>query len=658
MSILWIDYETRSRCDLPLSGAYNYAQHASTDALCIAYAFDDEEVQLWLPTDPFPYEVAEHFKAGHQIRAHNAAFDRLITWYVVCPQYNVPEPALESWYCTAAQARANCFPGSLEDVGRFAGMGMKKDFRGGYLIRQLSIPNSEGKFSNDPELLAEMYDYCKQDVRAMRAVSLAMRQLTVEELSDYHLNEKVNDRGVLVDVPLALAAKRYADIELKEVETLVQDITDGAITSVRSPKMRKWVQARLGPEALKLMTVYIGGEAKQSVDKTVRTNLLAMADEYPDEVPYEVADVLQCATDIWASSVAKFTRMANLADVEDHRVRGAFMFNGGGATGRLSSIGLQLQNMARKTADDPVAVREAMLSNLPLVPAHGISVSEVLKGMLRPALIPAEGNVFVVLDWASIEARLNPWLSNSPLAAELLEAFAAGKDIYVREASKMFFTAESEINKGQRQVGKVSILACGYGGGVKAFSAMGRLYGLVMDDTQSQITVNTWRRLNQWAVQYWYEIEEAYTRAMRNPGYEFTAGRVTYLYDGVHLWYMLPSRRALCYPFAKLDDDGITYAKAAWKAKSDDKEWPRARLWHGIAVENICQAAANDLLRNALRQIDNVVLTAHDEIVIECKEKEAEKVLHRTNQIMCTPPPWCSDLPLATESKIMSRYGK
>ncbi len=51
-----------------------------------------------------------------------------------------------------------------------------------------------------------LFDYCAQDVRAMRAVSKAMRQLTDEELADYHVNERINDRGVRVDVPLALAA--------------------------------------------------------------------------------------------------------------------------------------------------------------------------------------------------------------------------------------------------------------------------------------------------------------------------------------------------------------------------------------------------------------------------------------------------------------------
>jgi len=122
--ILWLDFETRSRCDLPSAGAYNYAQDGSTEVLCMSYAFGDEDVTTWLPGQPFPARVAQH---RGQIRAHNAAFERLIFWYILAPEYDFPDPALEQFYCTATQARANCGPGSLEDVGRFAGASMKKE---------------------------------------------------------------------------------------------------------------------------------------------------------------------------------------------------------------------------------------------------------------------------------------------------------------------------------------------------------------------------------------------------------------------------------------------------------------------------------------------------------------------------------------------------
>ena len=647
MSILWLDFETRSRCDLSSKGVYNYAQDASTDVLCMSYAFDDDEVVTWTPDQPFPEAVRHH---TGRIYSHNASFERLIFWYVLQVNFD-----LTQFYCTATQARANCLPGSLEDVGRAISSNMRKDHRGSQLIRLLSIPRADGSFNNSPELMAEMIRYCEQDVRTMRAVSQAMRPLSDQELADYHVNERINDRGVLLDLPLAHAAVRYASVELEEIETLVADLTKGEIKSVRSPKMKQWVMDRVGPQALKMMEVYKDGEQKYSIDKSVRANLLVFAEENHEEIPAHVADVIQCADDLWASSVAKFSRLAGLADEDDHRVRGAFVFAGGSATGRASSYGAQVHNFTRKCAAEPDDVRHAMVRGHSITPRFGKRVTDVLRSMLRPALIPAPGKQFVVADWSAVEARVTAWASNDSQADEVLQVFREGRDIYKREAAGIYRVAEDSVDKDQRQIGKVAILSLGFGGSIGAFSAMGRNYGVIMPESDSRRIVDAWRRANAWAVRYWTKLEEAYTRALRNPGREFTAGRVTYLYDKQHLWYALPSGRILCYPFAKFEGDEITYVKAAWKPAADATEWPRARLWRGLACENITQAVANDLLRHALRQLDDVVLHVHDEIVLETADPDAPNTL---KQVMCTPPDWAAGLPLSAEVETMTRYGK
>jgi DNA polymerase len=650
MSILWVDFETRSRCDLTTRGVYNYAQDGTTDVLCMSYAFDDDEVVTWTPDMPFPDAVRQH---TGQIRAHNAAFERLIFWYVLQCDFQ-----LEQFYCTAAQARANCLPGSLEDVGRAISSNMRKDHRGSQLIRALSIPRADGSFNDSPELMAEMIRYCEQDVRAMRAISKAMRDLSADELADYHVNERINDRGVLLDLPLAQAAISYASQETDDIERIVAEVTEGEIKSVRSPRMREWVLERVGPQAKEMMVVYKDGEKKYSIDKSVRANLLNFAEENPDEIPANVADVIQCADDLWASSVAKFSRLAALADVEDHRVRGAFVFAGGSATGRASSYGAQVHNFTRKCAKEPDAVRHAMVRGHSVTPRFGKRITDVLRGMLRPALIPAPGHSFVVADWSAIEARVTPWASNDPQAESVLDVFRQGRDIYKREAAGIYRMPEEAIGdeSEERQIGKVAILSLGFGGSVGAFSAMGRNYGIVLPESDSRRIVDAWRRANPWAVRYWSKLEEAYTRALRNPEREFPVGRITYMYDGQHLWYALPSGRILCYPFAKFEGDEITYVKAAWKPAADAKEWPRARLWRGLACENITQAIAHDLLRHSLRQLPETVLHVHDEIVLEAADPEASK--QRLVEVMCTAPAWAQGLPLKAGVKVMERYGK
>jgi len=647
MTVLWLDYESQSECDLPSRGASNYAQHPSTKMLCAAYAFDDEDVQLWWAHEPPPARLAEYFKSGGLIYCHNASFDRLITWYVVCPDYGLAEPALERWYCTAAQARANCAPGSLEDVGRFAGADMRKDHRGKQLIRMCCIP----PFSKDPKVLAELGEYAMQDVRVMRVVSKALRPLSASELEDYHVNEQINDRGVLVDVPLCQAAIKYAADETVEIQQIVSEVTDGEITSVRSPKMREWVLARVGPEAKKLMW---NGE-KYSIDKTVRANLLAMED--PDEIPPHVADVIQCADDLWASSVAKFARLSNLADEEDHRVRGAFVFAGGAATGRASSYGAQVHNFTRKCAKEPDEVRHAMVRGHAITPRFGRRITDVLKGMLRPALIAKPGHVLIAYDWSAIEGRVHPWLSNCSAGEGKLDVFRSGLDPYKVNAAATFGVAYADVTSDQRQVGKVQELALGFLGGAGAFEVFGRAYGIRLSVSEVNKAVEGWRRANPWAQAHGQQLEAAYLRAMRNKGFEFAAGRTVYLFDGQTLWYSLPSGRVLCYPNAKFDAEGnVTYTKAAWKPAADAKEWPRARLWRGLACENVTQATAHDILRHSMRQIDGIVLHVHDELVVECPAHEAEAVAAHMHQIMCSPPAWAEGLPLAAEGVTTTRY--
>ena len=623
--MLFVDFESKSACDLKKFGIYNYAQDRSTEVLCMSYAFDDD-VQTWTPDQPFPERV-RNFKG--QIRAHNSVFERLIFWFVLGINFE-----LEQFYCTATQARANCLPGSLEDIGRAMSAKMKKDHRGKQLIRQGCVP------PYNTTLLPELIHYCEQDVRAMREVSLALRQLDADELLDYHVNERINDRGLLIDVPLCHAAIGYATAELEDIQTLVKDIT--GIASARSPKLKQWVADRVDPE---LMMV----EDKLSLNKNVRTALLQL------DLPDEVLDVVQCIDDISASSVAKFKRMGELADVEDHRVRGAFVFNGGSATGRSSSYGVQLQNMARVCAKDPVAVRSAMMAGDSLS-AFGSRVTDVLKGMIRPAIIPAPGNVLIVADWAGIEARCNPWLAKQPSSEAKLDIFRSGGDVYVENAKSTFNT--KEVTKEQRFIGKVQELALGYSGGAGAFASMARIYGLNMPEHQIKRMINGWRVANPWCIPYGQELERAYMSAMRHKGHEFSAGRVTYLFDGNHLWYILPSGRILNYPFARIEDGAVTYLKAAFKPASDAVEWPRARLWQGIAQENCAQATANDLLRYSLRQLDGVIAHIHDEIVVECREDEAENITKRMTSSMCSAPVWADGLPLDVEIATMYRYGK
>jgi DNA polymerase len=641
--MIWIDFETRSRCDLKAHGVYNYAMDNSTYPLCMSYARDDDDVKTTVDWD----EMRMILDDTQQIRAHNAAFERLIINHVI----GIKLP-IEQFYCTAAQARANCAPGSLEDVGRFYGASMKKDHKGAALIRKLSIPQKDGTFKESPYLLDQMIAYCEQDVRAMRAISKMMRELTDEELADYHLNERINDRGVVVDMLTCGAAETYNREEMFAIQSRISHLTNGAVPAARSVRMRDWLLDNVGPEAYDI----IMRDGKATIDKRTREMLLDLG---PDYLEPDIIEAIELIDSGWSSSVAKFTRLYNLA-CHDHRVRGAFVFAGGSATGRASSYGAQVHNFPRECVKDPNAVAQAMMFGKDLTPRFGRRVNDVLRGMLRPSLCAENGKSLIAADWSAIEGRVNPWLSNK--GRHKLFLFVKGRDVYKANAAATFKVTYDEVTKDQRQIGKVQELACGFGGGLGAFASMSKIYGLKISASRAKQFVWHWRAANQWAVSFWHNLEVAYTSAMRVQGKVFDAGKISYLFDGLHLWYSLPSGRVLCYPFARFEENGdITYAKASWKPAADAEEWPRGKLWHGLACENVTQATAHDLLRDALRRCErenlNVVLHVHDEIVLESARPEEDKI--KLHNIMTTAPAWAEGLPLDAEVKIMGlRYGK
>lgn len=668
---LSVDFETRGRVNLKITGAYAYARHPSTQLLCMSYSFDGgKTVDTWLPGDPFPQAVNAWVKEGKPITAHNAQFERLIWWYVLCNDYDVPEPTLDQFYCSAATARSCGLPGSLGDVTHALGTKQKKWGRGLELIKLLSLPSGakmtdkcriweDGEFNNDPALLGEMVEYCEQDVRSECAVSSVMRELDFLEWTEFWASERVNDRGVKIDRVLAEAATKYAFAEMQELNDACRAVS-GYRTASR--KLTEWVYVRLSEDARELMHRWKDGERKITLDRSTRASLLEMAERDPDSIREDILEVLRLKDAASNSSVSKFRAMLNYADIDDDRVRGAFLFAGAASTGRYSAKGLQLHNFVRTAAKDPAGVREALLEGREID-----NVMATLAGMLRYSIIADEGNVLVGADWSAIEARALPWLAASDGAEEILDVFRAGGDVYVREAGNIY--PGQEIGKDERQVGKVAILSLGYGGADGAFAAMARNYGVNLDPVLVKQIVKRWRASNKWAVRFWYELFNAAVRAMRIQDTWHSAGRVKYGFNdamGGTLWCQLPSGRVLAYPKARLEIENervsISAVKANFRPKAEDPDWPRSRLWPGLLAENVTQAACADLLRELVVRLDArgvpVIGHVHDEAICEVPAHEEERYKAMLMEEMERGPSWADGLPLKAEVWSGVRYGK
>jgi DNA polymerase bacteriophage-type len=689
-SILHIDFETYSECDLFREGAYKYAQHPSTDIICMGWAFDDDPVDVWCPLagEPLPREVKRFLaaKMPRSVHAHNAQFERLITTHVLLPKYvGVDAPwalPVEMFYCTAAQAASRALPRSLDDLGRCLNLKTQKDKRGKELIKLLCQPNllDDGTLGRryDEDLLEEMYAYCATDVEVERLAEQMTPPLDDNEFAAFVANEKVNDAGLRVDVEFARAASEYADEELDAIKADLCRVSNGQIeTPKQYQRLKDFVQPYMeeNDDVRKAMTVHKTdrrtGETtvKISLDKDARRKLLAIVDENPEALPQHVVDVINLTDEAGRSSVHKFIAMAERAGSDD-RVRGAYMFAGAGQTGRFSSLGLQVHNFPRDCAKDPDAMRDTVIGHYALD-----NVMDDLASMLRPSIIAPEGYTFVCGDWSAIEARVLPWLGGGN---EVLVVFATNDanpelpDIYMVEYANAYGGQADEVDKAQRAIGKVIVLSLGYQGGTRALQAMARAYGVTIDDDEAQRLVSEWRANNPWAVQFWRDIERAAIECVMHPGESVDVGRLTYMCpeDGAPLYCLLPSGRVLSYPQPRVENEDtphgpqrkLTAIKAQWKPKQGETEWPRVGLYGGLLAENATQAASNCVQRAAMVDLIDrdwpVVGHTHDELLLEVRDDEVEEAKQELKTAMTDLPVWTEGLPMAVEIWSGGRYRK
>ena len=317
MATLSIDFETASECDLIAQGIYRYATDPSTRVLMMAYSFG-EGVECWLPGQAFPAEVAEHIKSGGAIAAWNAQFERLIWWYVLSPDHGAPEPRLDQFICTAARARAHGLPGSLADASRALGLPLAKDSAGADLIKRYSVPGHQKVIPQED--LDKFVEYCKRDVEVELQVASCLRELTDDEWNDYWDNEEINDRGVPINVEFARAALAYGDEIRAQADREIVQCTGGAVKNARARADReKWLATLLTPEQSKML----GGKFAQGE----RQQLLEFEDLHPS-----VRRFTELVEEAGGATISKYKAFASRE--VDGRLQGAFLFSGGGQTGR------------------------------------------------------------------------------------------------------------------------------------------------------------------------------------------------------------------------------------------------------------------------------------------------------------------------------------
>lgn len=633
-----IDFETYSEADLRAIGSYNYAAHHSTEVLCMAYAFDDEPPQLWLPGQPLPTRLTLAILHGEgHFWAWNAAFERGIWEHVMMRQHGAPYIPPVKWNDTAALAASLALPRALGQCAQVLQLAEQKDSRGRYLIQRLCQP-WRGERRNDPELLDELYAYCKQDVETERAVKHYMtryRPMSGKERDVWLLDQEINWRGLGIDLASVDHAINLIYQTAHRLNAKAQEISGGVLPDVGSrARVMAWSQSR--------------GYTLTGYDKNAV--LTALADP---ALPDDVRRVLEIRQSLGKASTSKYQAMQNMAG-QDSRARGVFWYHGA-QTGRWAGRGFQPQNLPRpafKDTDNCITLFPHLDPEL-LETLYGDAMA-ALSSCLRGMIVPADGHRLLVSDFSAIEARVLAWLADEQGP---LDVFRDGGDIYCHAASNIYGRTITEDDKDERQIGKVAVLALGYQGGVGAFQTMAKAYRVeVADERADQIKV-AWRKAHKKIVRFWYALEEAAQNAVRHAGRAFTAGPITFKVDGDFLFAKLPSGRRLAYYRPRLGSDGLEF----WGTDSRlGGRWAKLNTYGGKLCENVTQAVARDLLAEAMLRLEEcsykVVASIHDEVI--CEMPHGGGSLVEMEEIMCELPDWATGLPMAAEGFECERYRK
>ena len=637
MVAISIDFETYSECDIKTAGGYNYAAHPTTEVLCMAWAIDDEEPQLWTPDQPFPTRLYDEIFGGAELWAWNAAFERAVWTHCVAPRADAIGIEPDQWNDTAALAAALALPRALGQCAQVLGLAEQKDTRGRYLIQRLCQPY-RGERRSDQHLLDELYAYCKQDVLTERAIKRYVQQykpMNVTEREVWLLDQEINWRGVGIDVPNVENALDLIVATAERLNASVAEITDGALTGVGS---RAQVMAWCRDQGYKL-----DGYDKSAI-------LAALADP---ALPDNVRQVLEVRRTLGKASTSKYQAMQNLAGSDD-RARGVFWYHGA-QTGRWAGRGFQPQNLPRPAFDDADTCVKLFEHRDPelLEVLYGDPMV-ALSSCLRSMIVPEAGNRLLVVDFNAIEARVLAWLAGEQ---EPLDVFATGQCIYCHAATSIYGRTITKADKDERQIGKVAVLALGYQGGVGAFQTMAKAYRVEIEDELADDIKVRWRKANKKIVRFWYDLETAATSAVRHTGTSFSAGPITFKCHGEFLFAKLPSGRRLAYYQPRLGNNGLEFYGTDSRLGG---RWSKLSTYGGKLAENVTQAVARDLLADALLRVEAagypVVLHVHDEIVAEVPKDFGS--LTEFERLICEVPEWATGLPIAVEGFECERYKK
>ena len=642
---LHIDIESFSSADINRTGVYRYAESPDFEILLFGYSFDGEPVKVidLACGEELPEEVRRALTDDTVIKiAHTANFERVcLSRYLGMPTGQYLDAA--SWYCTMVWSATLGLPLSLKGVGTVLGLEKQKLEEGKDLIRYFCMPCTPTaangrRHRNLPKHAPDKWEtfkaYNLRDVETEMEIAEKLSRFPVsdEVWDQYHMDQEINDRGILVDMAFVKSAISMDSRSHSELSIRMQNLT--ALENPNSvSQMKKWL-----------------------ADHDLETESLGKKDiaALLKSAPEEIRPILQIRQQLAKTSVKKYIAMQN-AVCFDSCARGMFQFGGASRTLRWAGRIVQLQNLPQNHMPDLEEVRALVRQgNYDAVKMLYGSVPDVLSELIRTAFIAPERKQFYVADFSAIEARVIAWLAGEQWRRDVFET---GGDIYCASASQMFKVpvVKHGINGHLRQKGKIAELALGYGGSVGALKAMGALeMGLTEEELPA--LVSSWREANPNIVKLWWDVDRAAMTSVRNKTVTETHG-LRFCYESGFLFITLPSGRRLAYVKPRIGENQFGSPAITYEGVGGTKKWERLESYGPKFVENIVQATSRDILCHAmstLRDFD-IVAHVHDELIIEADPTVS---LETICQQMGRTPPWCPGLILRADGYITPFYKK
>lgn len=626
---LAIDIETYSATDLKKSGVYKYVEDPEFEILLFGYSIDGGPVTVIDLTDldDVPEEIMAAMTDPAVLKtAFNANFERTC----IAKYFNIEcDPA--QWECTMVKCAYIGLPMSLDQASKVLKLEEGKDSKGKALIRYFAVPRKPTKTNGGrtrnlphhaPEKWTQFVEYCGKDVVAEVGIR---KKLAFYVISDFEkrlwvLDQQINDRGILIDRVFVRNAIAF-DQEYKARITEEIKILTGLDNPNSPAQLKTWLSEESGEEVTSLTKDYV----KEMLDDS---NFDA------------VSKVLELRQEMAKTSVAKYVALEELV-CADGRIRGIIQFGGACRTMRWAGRRFQPQNLPRNYLHDLDLARKLVAcGDLDLLELLFGNVPDTLSQLIRTSLISEKG-VFTVSDFSAIEARVIAWIAREKWR---MDVFKTHGKIYEASAAQMFKVPIESITKDNplRQKGKISELACGFGGGPNALIQMGALDGGLTEEELPAI-IKAWRAASPKIVEFWYALQRAAISAIE--GEPRTTHGITYSMSRGVLWAKLPSGRSLSYFKPGLEEGKYGPQITYWGMNQTTRQWEKQRTYSGKLAENVVQAIARDCLAEAMLKADaagyNIVMHVHDEIVAD-----GGGGLDKLNAILAEPIPWAKGLPL------------